>query len=109
MGVWSKKIDKKLKEHIIKGVHNQKHMSNQKNNKTTEIPLIPGVFANWAGVNQSQLQTIIDFGFIQPSQKDQQKKGVIFSRIILPPQVAEQLGEILVKKNYEKEQNKKNK
>ena len=84
-------------------------MSNQKNNRTIEAPLIHGEFANWAGVNQSELQTIIDFGFIQPSQKDQQKKGVIFSRIILPPQVAKQLGEILINKNNEKEKNKKNK
>ena len=75
-------------------------MSNKQNQSKKDAnsqacPPIPGEFANWAGVNHSDLQTIIDFGFIQPTQKGQQKTGVIFRRIILPPKIAKELGNIL--------------
>lgn len=58
---------------------------------------ILGSFANFASVNNSELQTIIDFGFIQPNEKDQPKNGVIVKRIIMPPAIAKELSKILNK------------
>lgn len=60
-------------------------------------PPILGEFSNWVGITDSETQTIIDFGFIQPSPKDEPKSGIIIKRMILPPQVAKELGEILTK------------
>jgi hypothetical protein len=59
------------------------------------MPPIPGSFANFASVNNSELQTIIDFGFIQPGEKGEPKSGVIIKRIIMPPIVAKELAKIL--------------
>ena len=83
------------------------------NKNAAELPLLPGEYANWAGVNHSELQTIIDFGFIQPVRKGEKKTGVIIQRVILPPAIAENLGEILTKhfkngKNGYKKTRKKN-
>ncbi len=77
-----------------------------KNNKKIAIP-ITGDYANWAGVNNSELQTIIDFGFIQPSKKGEVKSGIILKRIILPPKVAKDLGNILIKVSKEDEKKEK--
>lgn len=64
--------------------------------KDEKIPVtIIGDYANWAGVNNSELQTIIDFGFIQPAEEGKAKSGVMLRRIILPPKVAKDLGKIL--------------
>lgn len=85
---------------------------NKKTIKNEDInPPIPGEFANWAGVTNSDLQTIIDFGFIQPAPENQPKIGVINRRIILPPTVAKQLGEILMNsfKNVSSEKTTKKK
>lgn len=67
------------------------------NKKGKSQPIIPihGEYANYASVNNSELQTIIDFGFIQPNVEGKEVSGVITKRIILPPKVAKQLGEIL--------------
>ena len=62
-----------------------------------EGPPMVGEYINWAGVNQSDLQTIIDFGFVQPAIKGNSKNGIILRRIILPPKVAKELGKILSK------------
>ncbi|MCK5123058.1 MAG: hypothetical protein KAQ87_02830 [Candidatus Pacebacteria bacterium] len=81
-----------------------------KNNKKIVVPIV-GDYANWAGVNNSELQTIIDFGFIQPSKEGKVKSGIILKRIILPPKVAKDLGNILIKvseKNEKKEKATKN-
>ncbi|MEA1962795.1 MAG: DUF3467 domain-containing protein [Patescibacteria group bacterium] len=77
-----------------------------KENKKISIPVI-GEYANWAGVNNSELQTIIDFGFIQPSKEGEAKTGVMLKRIILPPSVAKDLGKILVKVSKKNEKSKK--
>ena len=74
---------------------------NNKENKKIAIP-IAGDYANWAGVNNSELQTIIDFGFIQPSKEGEAKSGIILKRIILPPRVAKDLGNILIKVSEKK-------
>ena len=66
-----------------------------KKSKSHPIPPMHGEYANYASVNNSELQTIIDFGFIQPSAEGKEVSGVITKRIILPPKVAKQLGEIL--------------
>lgn len=65
-------------------------------NKEINPPII-GEFSNWAGVISNELQTIIDFGFVQPTSESDQTVGVMTKRIILPPAVAKKLGEILVK------------
>jgi len=83
---------------------------NNEENKKISIPVV-GDYANWAGVNNSELQTIIDFGFIQPSKEGEVKSGVMLKRIILPPKVAKELGNILIKvskKNEKKEKAAKN-
>jgi len=77
-----------------------------KNNQKASVPPIVGDYANWAGVNNSELQTIIDFGFIQPSKKGEVKSGIILKRIILPPKVAEELGNILSKVSKKNEKKK---
>jgi len=69
------------------------------------MPPIPGSFANFASVNNSELQTIIDFGFIEPSEKGEPKSGVIIKRIIMPPVVAKELSKIL-NKAFENESKK---
>ncbi|MFH1564485.1 MAG: DUF3467 domain-containing protein [bacterium] len=58
-------------------------------------PPILGEFSNWVGVNNSENQVIIDFGFIQPTQEGEPKTGIIIKRMILPPAVAKELGRIL--------------
>jgi hypothetical protein len=68
-----------------------------------------GEFSNWAGVNNSDLQTIIDFGFIQPSAEGKAKTAFIARRIIMPPKVALELGKILINSFEQNEkENKKN-
>ncbi len=69
------------------------------------MPPISGSFANFASVNNSKLQTIIDFGFIQPSEKGEPKSGVIIKRIIMPPVIAKELSKIL-NKAFENESKK---
>ena len=76
-------------------------MTKNEENKKIAIP-IAGDYANWAGVNNSELQTIIDFGFIQPSKEGEAKSGIILKRIILPPRVAKDLGNILIKVSEKK-------
>ena len=75
-----------------------KEKKSSKNEGIPEFPPIMGEYANWAGVNESELQTIIDFGFVEPSKEGSSKKGVLYRRMILPPKVAKELGEILTKK-----------
>ena len=88
-------------------MHNDKKEIEKNNQRNIlNIPPVPGEFANWAGVNQSDLQTIIDFGFVQPAKEGQAKVGVIIKRIILPPKIAKELGEILIK-NFKKDATKK--
>lgn len=77
-----------------------------KKNEKVSIPIV-GDYVNWAGVNNSELQTIIDFGFIQPSKEGKVKSGVILKRIILPPKVAKDLGNILIKSFEKNEKSKK--
>lgn len=67
-----------------------------KNKSNEALPPILGEFSNWAGVMSNKLQTIIDFGFVQPAPEKEQKIGIITRRIILPPEVAKKLGEILI-------------
>jgi hypothetical protein len=77
---------------------------NEKQNEQAQLsqPII-GEFSNWTGVIDNELQTIIDFGFVQPSPENEPKVGVIVRRIILPREIAKQLGEILTKTfSYEK-------
>ena len=77
-------------------------------NKKISVPII-GEYSNWAGVNNSEFQTIIDFGFIQPSEEGKAKSGIILKRIILPPKVAKDLGNILIKASEKNEKTKKTK
>ena len=79
---------------------------NNKKSKKISIPIV-GEYANWAGVNNSELQTIIDFGFIQPSKEGDAKSGIMLKRIILPPKVAKDLGNILIKAFEKNEKRKK--
>ena len=85
-------------------------IKNNEENKEISVPIV-GDYANWAGVNNSELQTIIDFGFIQPSKEGEVKSGIMLKRMILPPKVAKELGNILIKvsrKNEKKEKATKN-
>jgi len=64
-------------------------------NQNTFSPPILGEFSNWAGVINSETQTIIDFGFVQPGPENQPKNAVIIRRMILPPIVAKELARVL--------------
>lgn len=75
---------------------------NIKEDESLVTPPILGEFANWAGVNKSEMQTIIDFGFVEPSVDGTSKKGMLFRRLILPPKVAKELGKILLKDEKDK-------
>lgn len=92
---------------ILKRTHESYFISDifilfEKNESISKYPPVIGEYANWAGVNESELQTIIDFGFVEPSKEGSSKKGVMYRRMILPPKVAKELGEILSKKKIKK-------
>jgi len=70
---------------------------NSNSNAGSFNPPMQGEYANWAAILNSEMQTIIDFGFVQPTPKGQAKTGVIIQRIILPIKVAKELGNILTK------------
>jgi len=58
---------------------------------------IPGEFANFVNVTSSNLQTILDFIFVQPSPTGEEKTAMLVKRIILPPPVIKELSKILNK------------
>ena len=93
---------KKLK--IVK----QKIIKKQKNSF-----ILQGIYSNFVGIKSTEKETILDFCFREPTPIDAPTRILILKRIILPVEVSQRLGKILIKssniikKNVKKTKNRK--